>query len=93
MFAWLLPLGMKLSSAFKAGKAWVVEKHRLGLTPRKEELKMFVLMELGQRNLPTVNGKSIIGPEELDHFASGLVGIIFKYLDAEANEEKIVATY
>ena len=89
--SWLLPLGMKLSSAFQAGKGWVVEKHRLGLTPGKDELRLFLLMEISQVKIPQVRGRDVVETEELDHFAAALAGVIFKTLEAEAQEENHAA--
>ena len=62
---WLLPNAMRLGSVFAVGKNWVVEKHRQGLTPNKEELQIVLLMELNQIQIPQVNGKDVCGPEEL----------------------------
>jgi hypothetical protein len=89
--SWLLPVGMRLGSVFNVGKNWVLEKHKLGFTPDKDALKAVLLMELIQIKIPKVNSKSVFGPEELEHFAAALAGLVLNYLDAESQEKEHAA--
>jgi len=83
---WLLPIGLRLGTVFTFAKDWVVEKHRQGLTPSRGELQVVVLHELMQITLPTVNGKEVMGTEELSHFSAALAGVVMNYLDAQATQ-------
>lgn len=87
---WLLPIAMRLGSVFNVGKAWVVNKHRQGLTPDKDALQVVLLMELMQIKIPKVNGKDVFGPDELNNFAAALAGLVLNYLDAEAEKPEII---
>ena len=83
---WLLPIGLRLGNVFTFAKDWVVEKHRQGLTPSRGELQVVVLYELQQITLPDINGRAVMGTEELSHFSAALAGLVMNYLDAQALE-------
>ena len=86
MKAWMFKLVAVVNTAVTKGRAQLQAWHKAGVTPKKEDLAIYLQMVMADYQ-PEVNGCAILATDDREHLTLALSGILISVMDAEASKE------